>query len=119
MIPVIAPPDIAIKPVRIGAKGVRLIVALYVPGDGVAQQSTEYGAARDSAAIAVADSRTGEATGGTAEDGAGRDIADTAVLLILALAIVVRGLVVARAGAILLLAPPLRPHFVILSVLIV
>src|SRR5579863_8532566 len=112
MVPLIAAADVAIEAFRISAEGIRLIVAVYVPGHGVSEHPAQHCATHDRAAIAMADGRTDQTACGGAKDRSSNDIAAAAALFIFPLVIVVGGLVETRGGAITL-------DFVLASALII
>src|SRR4029078_13082008 len=87
--------DIAVQATGVRAEGNRLVIAVDVLGDGVAEQAAQHRAAHDGAAIAVTDGRAEQPTGNRAEDRAGRGIAAAAAAFITALLVIDRALVAA------------------------
>ena len=114
VIPIVAAADIAVQAVGIDAKGIGLVVAIDVPGHGVAEQSAQHGTTDHGAAIAMADGRANQTTSDSAEDGAGGSVAAVAVLLIFALAVVGGALAVAIVALVIL-----RSHAAIAALIVV
>src|SRR6185437_407455 len=86
--PVVAAADVAIQALGIDAERHRLVVAVDVAADGVAQKAAQHCATDGRAAIAVGDARAERGARQRAEDGAGGGIAAVAALFIAALLVI-------------------------------
>src|SRR5689334_22889560 len=86
-VPLIATADIAIEPGGIDTERFRLVVAIDVLRDEIAQQSAQSRAAHDHTTIAMGGRAADQAAGQGAENGAGHCIAAVAVLFVAALLI--------------------------------
>src|SRR5260221_4056060 len=82
--PFIGTSDVAVQAVGIDAIGHRLVLAINVAADDVAQETAQHHAADHRAAIAAAGRAADQSTRQGAEDGAGGGVAAAATLFIAA-----------------------------------